>query len=85
MMGPEGPVHLLRVRFPELAFLFSGPGKLDPEVPEPYSSMGRFAEEVLQEALGDLLEGLVHDAAFVAALYPNLNAVAKERLQAAAQ
>jgi len=37
----------------------------------------------MQEVLGDLLEGLVHDEAFVAKLRPHLNAQASKKLEAA--
>jgi len=37
----------------------------------------------MREALGDLLEGLVHDEAFVTDLRPRLNAQALEQLEAA--
>jgi hypothetical protein len=37
----------------------------------------------MQEALGDLLEGLVHDEGFVAKLRPHLNGLASEKLEAA--
>lgn len=110
MMQPEDIVRYLRRHFPNLIHLFSDPENPDPEVPEPYTSSGLLAEEMLrrredtsllesfysalnemavsreywmQETLGDLLEGLIHDEAFVAKLRPHLNAQAKEKLEAA--
>ena len=110
MMQPEDIVRYLRRHFPNPIHLFSDPENPDPEVPEPYTSSGLLAEEMLrrredtsllesfysalnemavsreywmQETLGDLLEGLIHDEAFVAKLRPHLNAQAKEKLEAA--
>jgi hypothetical protein len=51
-----------------------------------YSALNEMAvsrEYWMQEFLGDLLEGLIHDEAFVAKLRPHLNARAKEKLEAA--
>jgi hypothetical protein len=51
-----------------------------------YSALNEMAvshEYWMQETLGDLLEGLIHDEAFVARLRPHLNAQAKKKLEAA--
>jgi hypothetical protein len=109
MMQPEDIVRYLRNHFPNLIHLFSDPDHVDSEVPEPYTSSGLLATEMLrrredtnllesfysalnemavsreywmQETLGDLLEGLVHDEAFVARLRPHLNVQAKAKLDA---
>lgn len=109
MMQPKGAVKYRRDRFPELVHLFSDPENLDPEVPEPYNSYNRLAEEVLrhqdndnlfqsfcallnelalskefwlEELLGDVLEGLVHDK-LRGKLCSNLNSQAREKLAAA--
>jgi hypothetical protein len=47
------------------------------------NEMALSREYWMQETLGDLLEGLIHDEAFVAKLRPHLNAQAKEKLEAA--
>ena len=47
------------------------------------NEMAASREFWMQETLGDLLEGLVHDEAFVARLRLNLNPQAQEKLEAA--
>jgi hypothetical protein len=70
MMGPEGAVRFLRVRFPELAHLFGDPENLDPETPEPYHSYERFAEAVLRRQ---------DDRIFLESVYAFINELAVSR------
>ena len=72
MMQPKDAVKYLRDRFPELVHLFSDPESLDEEIPEPYSSYERLAEEVLRRQ---------NDQRLLGKLYSLINemALSKER------
>jgi hypothetical protein len=47
------------------------------------NEMAASREYWMRETLGDLLDGLVHDEAFVSKLRPHLNIQAREKLEAA--